>query len=560
MRSGATGTIVRGVVLAAVCGAALVSAQPPGGFVDPNVTPIQRLEPPVPPATVPDTPRTPTGTTTPTGVSVTPGRGQAAVFDPPPPVLQLQLRTPSHVPVGKPVPYKVTVTNSSQAKALRVKVRMPWPDGAAALTKCEPKPEGLKEIPPQGIAPAKELFWEVGDLQRGESKTIEMTFAPAADAKKVAGTAYVSFEYGAKVETGIDKPKLSVKRTVTPEVAVGDLVTVQVEVTNPGTVAVPKVKLIEFAPPNETEFRGDEKAEKVEQQEGLRGWDLGTLAPGATAIVRYQLLARRPNPNLSTRSTVTADAALEPTTADSRTKVLQPALKLEFTGTPATAPKAPAVYKAVVRNAGTLPLTDVRLMIDVPEGLEVTKRTNGMRKDGGGRHTWTIPRLPAGEAQEFSIECRPTAGVAGKKLVKAAASDGRGLVQPQTAEAGTEFVGKAELTWKPHFDKATVPVGRQGTLTVRVTNQGAETDNGVRLRVKLPAEVKYIGNNGATPATFENAEVLFPVQKLAPGKEAEFTVTYEGKTVGPGRFILMLEGESLGGKALTKEQEVLVER
>ena len=91
-------------------------------------------------------------------------------------------------------------------------------------------------------------------------------------------------------------------------------------------------------------------------------------------------------------------------------------------------------------------------------------------------------------------------------------------------------------------------------------NQGAETDNGVRLRVKLPAEVKYLGNNGAMPATYENAEVLFPAQKLAPGKTTEFVVTYKGKTPGPGRFLLVMEGESLGNKPLTKEQEVLVER
>ena len=49
-------------------------------------------------------------------------------------------------------------------------------------------------------------------------------------------------------------------------------------------------------------------------------------------------------------------------------------------------------------------------------------------------------------------------------------------------------------------------------------------------------------------------------KKLAPGKTTEFVVTYEGKTPGPGRFLLVLEGESLGNKPLTKEQEVLVER
>lgn len=562
MRSGTAGVIARGVVLVMVCGAALVSAQPPVSLPpvnDPYVEPAQLLNP-VPPPTVPDSPR---GNA---GVISTPPRTSSPVVDPPPPVVQLQVRTPAHVPLGKPVPYKVTVTNSSQAKALRVKVRMPWPEGAAAMTRCEPKPDAPKPQVQPGTAPPKdwfppagtEMYWEVGDLPPGKSQTVEMTFTPAADAKKVSGTAYVSFEYGAKVETSLDKAKLTVKKTATPEVAVGELVTVRVEVTNPGQVAIPKVKLVEYAAPQDVEFRGDDGAVRSDQQDGYRAWDLGTLAAGQTKVVQYQLLTRKAG-ECKSASAVTSEVTPEPVQASSLTKVLQPALKLEFTGVPTAAPKSPAVYKAVVRNVGTLPLTDVKLVIDVPEELEVKRRTNGA-KVGGGRQAWTIPRLPAGEAQEFNLECVPTAGVSGKKLLKASVQDGRGMVQVQTGEAATEFVGKADLTWKPVFEKAWVQVGHQRTLTVTVTNQGSESDNGVRLRVKLPPEVKYIDTNGPVKATYENAEVLFPAQKLAPGKSIEFTVTFEGKTAGQGRFALMLEGESLGGKPLTKEQTVEVEK
>jgi hypothetical protein len=450
------------------------------------------------------------------------------------------------------VPYRVTVTNTSAAKALRVKVRMPWPDGADKLTKCEPKADAG--------ADGKELEWGVGDLQRGESKSYDLAFSPKAGAKKVTATAYVSFEYGAKVETSYDTPKVGVKRTATPEVAMGELITVRVEVTNPGKVAIPKVRLLEQAPAD-AEFRGDDKGEKTNLP-GQRVFDLETLAPGQMRAVTYQLLARQPTvgEGLLTSSAVSSgDVALDVSEATSRTKVLQPGLKLEFTGSPTTTPKAPALYKAVVRNVGTLPLGNVTLTVDVPDELTVVKRS-ARAKTERGRQTWVIPKLKAGEAEEFTLQCEPGEGVAGRKLVKASLMDGRGLTEKQTAEVATEFVGKADLTWKPTFDKAWVKEGRQGTLTVVVKNHGAETDNGVRLRVKLPPEVKYIGNNGTIPASYENAEVLFPAQKLGPGKTAEFTVTYEGKTAGTGRFTLMLEGESLGNKPLLKDADVLVER
>ncbi|MCU0705211.1 MAG: DUF11 domain-containing protein [Fimbriiglobus sp.] len=552
MRSGSAGAIVRGVVLAAVCGAALVSAQVPLTIVDPNLQPVQRLDPPVPPASIADSPRPSPAN----GITATPGRGSAPVVDPPAPVVQLQVRTPAHVPVGKPVPYRITVTNTSTAKALRLKLRMPWPDGAEAMTRCEPRAENVGEATDkQPLPPLKELSWAVGDLERGQSKTYELTFKPAPATKKVSGTAYVSFEYGAKVETAVDAPKLEVARTADERVAIGELMTVKVAVTNPTPVAVANVRLTEVVPPAEAEFRTDPKAEQPPGQPGVRVWDLGTLAPGQSKIVQYQLKTRRAGELVTSSTAVGADATASNT---SRTKVLSPGLHLALTGPPTATPKGAAEYLAEVRNTGTLPLTDVALVLDVPEELTITRRTNGMKKDSG-RPTWIVPRLEPGEAQQFKIECVPGQGVAGRKLLKASAQDGRGRVAKQSAEAATDFVGKAEVSWQTKFDSIRVGVGRQGTLIVAVKNHGAETEKALRLRVKLPPEVKYVGNNGVYPATLENAVVLFPAQTLPPGKAAEFIVTYEGKSPGTGRFELTLEADSLG-KALTKEQEVLVER
>ena len=552
MRAGTVGAVARMVVLAVVGGAALLPAQPPAPHFDPDLTPVQRLEPPV---AIPDSPRPSAGN----GVVTPPPRGPAAVFDPPPPVLQLAVRTPAHVPVGAPVPYKITVANASQAKALRVRVRMPWPDGAAALTKCEPKPDKVPEVSAQKPLGPQELMWDVGDMQRGEQKAFELTFTPDPAKKKVSGTAYVNFEYGAKVETSIDVPKLSVTRTATPQAAVGELVTVRVEVRNPGTVPIPKVKLAESAPPG-AEYRGADAGEASATVPGLRTFDLGTLGPGQTAAVQYQLLVRQAG-EMRTSSAVSSDEtkALELATASSVTKILQPALKLTFTGAQQVASKAPARYKATVQNAGTLPLTNVEVAVSVPDGLTVTKQRAGGRQDGN-RRVWTVPKLAAGEAEEVEFQAEPESGVAGKKQFKATAQDGRRLVDVQTAEVVTEFVGRADLRWSPVFgNDARVSVGRQGTITVTVKNQGAETDKGVRLRVQFPPEVRY-KDTGRQKAAFDNATLTFDIQPLAPGKTAEFDVAYEGLKPGLGQFVLMLEGESLGDRPLRKEQSVTVER
>ena len=549
-------TLFRFVFLFLIAASALGFAQAPEPRIepiyDPEVKPAQRLGSPLPPS-VPDSPG---GATLPTGVTSTPGRGQAAVVDPPPPMVQLQIRTPSHVPIGKPVPYKIAITNNSTAKALRVKVRMPWPDGAAGLMKCEPAPDNAKIIPATGLAPIKDLEWIIGDMNRGETKSFDMTFQPAPDAKKVIGTAYIAFEYGARVETNIDKPKVAVNKTATPQVAAGELTTIRVEVTNPGTVAIPKVELMEQAPA-EAEFKGDTDSTQTNNP-GQRKWALGTLAPGQSKIVTYQLLARKPGEMKTITHVSSGEVALDPGMAESTTKVLVAGLKLDFNGPAQVQPRSPAKYIATVRNTGTLPLGNLRLAIDVPDGLDVTKVTVGCQNERGQR-VWIIPKLAAGEALEFSLQVEPEAGVAGKKSVKASARDGRSAVEVQTAEAVSEFVGRADLSWKPTFDKGTVGVSRQGTITVSVKNHGAETDKDVKLKITLPPEVRYVESE-PVKANIDGTTLIFPPQSLAPGKSMTFTVVYEGKMAGTARFLLSLEGQSHGGKPVTKEADVLIQK
>ncbi len=549
-------TLFRFVFLMLIAASALGFAQVPEPRIepiyDPEVKPAQRLGSPLPPS-LPDSPG---GANGPTGVTTTPGRGQAAVVDPPPPMVQLQIRTPSYIPVGKPVPYKISVANNSTAKALRVKVRMPWPEGASAVLKCEPASDKMPAIPAAGLGKIENLEWTIGDLNRGESKAIELTFQPGPEATKVIGTAYIAFEYGARVQTNIEKPKIAVKKTASPQVSVGELATVRVEVTNPGTVAIAKVELMEQAP-LEAEFRGDADSTPTDNP-GQRKWALGTLEPGQSKIVTYQLLARKPGDMKTATFVSSGERGLEPGAADSSTKVLVAGLKLDFTGPAQVQPRSPAKYTATVRNTGTLPLGNVRLAIDVPEGLEVTKVTRGCQEDRGQR-IWTIPKLAPGEAFDYIIQVEPEAGAAGKKSLKASLRDGRNSVEPQSMEAVSEFVGRADLSWKPTFDKGTVGVSRQGTITVNVKNHGAETDKDVKLKITLPPEVRYVESD-PNKANIDGTTLIFPPHSLAPGKSMTFTVVYEGKMSGTARFLLSLEGQSHGGKPVTKEADVLIQK
>lgn len=501
---------------------------------------IQQLGSPVPPS-IPDSPGAPK---IPTGVTSTPPRAAPGVNDPPAPSVQLQIRTPAHIAGGKPIAYKLVVTNNSGATAYRVMLRVPMPEGAGKLpTKCEP----AADLP----ASDKQLTWSFKSLAKGEQKVVELEFKPDVGAKEIRLRGHVSFEHGSEVITAIDKPKLVVKKTATPTAMQGELITVRVEVQNAGTVPIPQTRLVETIPAG-VDFKNDKESEKGELAH-QRIWQLGTLEPGQSKIVTYQLLGKLGGELIATSMAASDDkhASVQSETVQSKSKILVPALKIELTGPATVASKEAATYTARVQNTGTQPLNNVKVVIAHPDDCEATKVTVGARRTKDTVQ-WLIPKLAANEA--FDLRLNLESATSGKKVVKATAKESRTAAE-DAKEVNTTFLGRADLTWKPDFDDVTVNVGKQGMITVKVRNQGTETEKGVRLRVQLPSQVRFVQG---TPSQYKETagELVFEPRPVLPGKTESYLITYEAKQAGPADFQLLLEAECLNGKPLSKNQRV----
>lgn len=528
----------------------LIRPGPDGPILDPQVRPAQ-LQPPVAPgggapSTVPDSPRA----SVPTGVVTTPAAVTPPPVEPPPPTVRVHVQTPAHVPPGKPIPYKVIVDNASAATAYRVKLRVPAPDGAAGLNKAEPKPDGFAGEFKTPVQVPKEMTWEFKSLGRGEQKVIELEFLPQQGAKEVRARAYVSFEHGQEVVTQIEKPKLTVKKTVAPQVARGEPVTVEVTVTNAGPMPVHKVRLIETATVG-FEFRGDTDTVRTDKT-NQRVWELGTLGRGQSKIVRYQLLGgKQQGGELVTTSNATSEDGGVAETAEAKTRILVPDLGFMLTGPATVESRKPAEYEATVRNNGTLPLTNVVVSIPIPDDCQPTKvtATATRYKD---RASWTVPKLAPGEARSFRLSV--TANSSGKRVVRATARDQGGVVDVEKTVA-TEFLGRADLHWKPDVP-AILAVDKQGQITITVRNDGEESDKGVAPRVKIPDGLTVVQ---ATPDKYtltKDGEVVFNAVEVKAGKSEVFTVTVKRTQPGQKRLGLRLEATSLGDRPIIKEQTI----
>ncbi len=528
----------------------LPGAEPAAPFVDSNVDRAQQLLPPVAPPggvqpTIPDSPRG----SVPAGVVTTPALTSPTPSEPPPPTVRIQVQTPAHVAPGKPIPYKVVVSNPSSATAYRVRVRVPAPDGAATLTKAEPKPDNVKDFKVPA-ALVGEMTWEFKSLNRGEQKVIELEFTPQPGVKDVRARAYVSFEHGQEVVTQIEKPKLTVKKVASKDAARGEPVTVRVEVTNAGPMPIHKVRLVEVATPG---FDFKTSADAVQtKMTNERAWDLGTLGRGQSKIVTYQLTGgRQQGGELLTTSHATSEDGGIAETAESKTRILVPELGFTLTGPASVESKKPAEYEATARNNGTLPLTNVVVSIPIPEDCQPTKVTKDAQRYKD-RVSWVIPKMTPGEAYKFRLTV--TANTSGKRVVRATARDKAGAVDAER-EVATAFLGRADLHWSPNIP-AILALDKQGQIVITVRNDGEEADAGVAPRVRLPDGLKVIETTPSKATVTKEGEIVFSAVEIKPGKTEVFTVTVQRTQPGQKRVGLQLNATSLDNRPLLKDQTI----
>ena len=468
----------------------------------------------------------------------------AVAPDPPTPVVRLHITAPSHVAPHKDVPYKITVQNTSAARAYQVRVRNPLPPHATFV----------KAEPPATEQKPREWAWAVGNLDPGETKTIELTLKPNQGAADIDNKAFVRFEHGQEVDTRVDRPKLAVRKAAPKQSIGSDPIRVQVEVTNNSKTPVSNVRLVEDV---STGFRYTADGDSVPgQKPNQRVWNLGTLRAGERKVVEYRL-ASAGGDQLVAQSAVSSLETPEAEQTESTTKILVPGMKLELTGSPGASPGAAAKYEATITNTGTMPLTDVRVRAGVPADCKAASVTNGgqITRDGVA---WTIPNKPDGPlkpGESYTVRFGLKSATSGQRTVRVTADAGHGI--EQSREVSTAFQAAAVLNWTHELERSSVPVHRDGFLTVRVTNNGGDTARNTHLTVLLPPGVRIVE---ATPRdfNFQAASINFRPIDLPPGRTEVYSITFQADKPGPAHLSMKLASDTLGNFPLTKEQDVQI--
>ncbi len=316
------------------------------------------------------------------------------VCQPPIAALRVQKRGPSEAIVGETVAYQLTVTNTGDGPAANVYLTDTLPDGISYLPTGQPK-----------------LVYPIGYLAPGESRTVAYDAVIKGSGRltnRVVATADGGLRDEQEWTVTVTEPRLGLTKTGPAQRYLNASIPYRLTVLNPGTGTARNVVLLDRLPPGTRFVSASDNGRQVVAQFGNNvQWSLGDLPAGSSRSVDLRIQANAAG-EIVNQAEATADRGLR-ATAQAKTEVLGvAALLLEVVDADDPVEVgADSRYHIIVRNQGTLPATNVRIVATVPAELAVI-RVQGPadHKKEGQKVAFDALTIPANSDAIFRIFVR----------------------------------------------------------------------------------------------------------------------------------------------------------
>jgi uncharacterized repeat protein (TIGR01451 family) len=434
-------------------------------------------------------------------------------------VLQVQQRLPEQVRAGGAVPYEVVVTNTSDAMLHDITV-------TRVIQTREQMMQGGEAA---GGESAGEQV-EIDMLMPGQSQTVQMEFRAEQE-----GDMYVcymaDYEVAQCLPVAVVAPELvadiqfvNADGEPIDRAYACDDVFVQYTLGNVGSGDTGAIQISPEVSEGGTLAGAQQRVDGLEAEQRVQSRPVAVEFDGAG-----QYTAR-----------VTASGASGEVQASDQLTVMEGQLELEVQAPGQEYVGRPVDYRVTVTNPGEYPTQDVVVQLPLPEGIRQLSATRGLERDG---NSFGIGTLEAGESRSFTVRY-----VAGEptQIEQPAIATGYCVADPAQAEIGTEIVGIASLQLEMIDTTDPVQVGQNTEYLVRVLNEGTAADVSVRLQGQLPEGFSFVAGDGPTQVTGEGRTITFgPIESLAPGEDAEFTIEARADEATRGRFQLDVQSETI---------------
>jgi uncharacterized repeat protein (TIGR01451 family) len=422
------------------------------------------------------------------------------------PMLTLEKIAPPEVQIGKLARFTIKVRNAGNVAAHSVVLTDQVPLGARfveAAPPAAPTSDGL-------------VVWELGTLQPGDESSISIDLMPESEGE-IGSVAQVTFHAPAAMRTIATRPLLTVEQTGPKSVLIGDSVTMQITVSNPGSGIATGV-VVEVDVPDQMAHEGGREIMS----------DRFDLRPNETRTLDLAMKAVRPG-NVENLVRAVADASLS---AQHRLAfdVVAPELQITVNGPARRFLQRQATYEVAVRNPGTAPARAIELVAYLPQGLKfVATERKGEYDQRKHAVRWYLEELPPGESGVLQLSVLPMDPGQQKLHIEGRAD----LDLSATYDHLTIVEALTELVFTVSDENDPIEVGAETTYEIRVVNNGSKVATNVQLAAQLPPELIALKADGPTKARVEGDQVVIdPVPQMRPGEEIVYRLVVQGQRAG----------------------------
>jgi uncharacterized repeat protein (TIGR01451 family) len=449
--------------------------------------------------------------------------------------LLLEKTGPRSIRVGQPYQYQLKVTNLTDAPLGGVAIREHVGEGfTISNADVKPTQENGQNV------------YQIGELKARESKAITVT-GTAAGPGQVASCTSVTFNPTLCTVAQVIAPQITVTKAAPQQADICEEILYTYTITNSGTGTETNVKVEDKLPEGLTTIDGQNTV----------SFTVDEIPQGKSREFTARLKASKTG-DFSSQATATSMSGNVQSEAVA-TKVIAPALELAVKGPEREFVGKTVTYDVSVKNTGSAPARDATLTLSGPprdaqivavgnEGAgEGEARTASARIGGDG----ALGEIAPGQARQYRVTV--PANEAGTITVNAVAK--ARCASDATAVASTTVESIPALLLEVVDNTDPIRVGENVIYTIRVTNQGTGEDKNVAITATVPAELQFVQAGGTTKATPpQGSTVRFaPVDVLAPGKSAEWTLEAKATKAGDVRFQLDMNSDSLGKNVVETE-------
>lgn len=251
------------------------------------------------------------------------------------------------------------------------------------------------------------------------------------------------------------------------------------------------------------------------------------IAPGKTAKILYHSQAIAPGA-AQIQAAVSSDDGVTPQTANLAMTIFEPTLQVSAIGPKVNFVDRNGIYTINLENKGKVPVTDILVSLNVPEGLKITTINREANVDAAkGILRWKFDEVAAGSVEQ--IQLIALAEKAGD-LVCDITVDSHETAEKQIMLA-TRVTTRANLSVALKNNSGPVQVGGKAAFVVELANDGSRQAVDVKVKVELPPSLQAVATDSQKIAISGNT-VSFIEPQIGPGRTVSFEFSALGVEAG----------------------------